>query len=158
MVCFRQQDAIGKNDEIDIDEFDIPDFVNIKEMEEIEEDMERNVYTCELSAGTSPSQYIIAQENTKNFECPVCHKHYKSQATLRRHQNIHTKANEYTCKICRKTFYYKACLSRHVLIHSSDPPLKCDLCNSKFDLESSLKEHLVRHSNSKHYQIAKNLS
>ncbi|KAH1003718.1 hypothetical protein HUJ04_003589 [Dendroctonus ponderosae] len=159
----KQQADIGRSynleikDELDIDEFDIPDFVNIKEIGDIGEDMGRksnndNDFASTLSADTYPSQYIISEENTKNFECIVCHKLYKSQTTLRRHQNIHTKAKEYNCKICKKTFYYKTCLSRHVLIHSSEQPLKCDLCNSKFDLESSLREHLIRHANSKQPQ------
>uniref|UniRef100_A0AAR5PHW7 C2H2-type domain-containing protein n=1 Tax=Dendroctonus ponderosae TaxID=77166 RepID=A0AAR5PHW7_DENPD len=187
VYVFWQQADIGRSynleikDELDIDEFDIPDFVNIKEIGDIGEDMGRksnndNDFASTLSADTYPSQYIISEENTKNFECIVCHKLYKSQTTLRRHQNIHTKAKD--CHVGKIQQFFDE-LKGEVKIEDhdlaelvklereanyidklKDPKsvlveeklCRCEICHKTFVSANTLKHHLIVHSSERPFK------
>nr|CAD7425937.1 unnamed protein product [Timema monikensis] len=82
--------------------------------------------------------------NTKNYECPVCNKCFKTMKDLRNHFVFHTDIKPYKCNRCTSTFYQKAGLKRHSSVHMSEKEFKCPYCDVRFKYKGSVTCHLKR--------------
>ncbi|XP_058461991.1 zinc finger protein 723-like [Malaya genurostris] len=88
------------------------------------------------------------KRKTGKFECSFCGKVYPSKASLKVHENIHTKSVIYECNLCSNfKSTSRSSLLRHKRIHAIDKRFKCDLCGARFVQSNGLKLHKdTRHS------------
>ena len=79
------------------------------------------------------------------FECPLCHKEFKSKQRLQEHERVEHEGHRYLCEQCPKMFRNKHKLKEHVIsVHTTLKPHRCQHCNSSFARRSALTYHLQK--------------
>nr|CAD7586262.1 unnamed protein product [Timema genevievae] len=114
------------------------------------DDMEEEHFICnDCGRSFHTKKYLsrhiaYVHSNTKNYECPVCNKCFKTMKDLRNHFVFHTDIKPYKCTRCTATFYQKAGLKRHSSVHMSEKEFKCPYCDVRFKYKGSVTCHLKR--------------
>lgn len=99
-----------------------------------------------------------ASTATREYECYICHKPYKSEPTLRSHLYTHFRFKNLLCQLCGKSFYCKSKLQKHLMRddHRAEDgiipivkPFKCEYCEKAFDCMSRLTMHRNVHTGEK---------
>lgn len=93
----------------------------------------------------SLNQHLISfHASTKEFECEICSKGFKSKMYLDLHSKTHNKVHE--CNICNKTFPLKTNLKKHKMeVHENLRAFECQICGKKFNRIYILKSHQKLH-------------
>ncbi|XP_014663823.1 PREDICTED: endothelial zinc finger protein induced by tumor necrosis factor alpha-like [Priapulus caudatus] len=77
------------------------------------------------------------------YTCGVCGESLSSAKNLKRHTNIHTRAEVFTCKVCSRGFIRKDYMVMHMKVHYGKKPHRCILCNKGFVTKLALDSHKV---------------
>ena len=93
------------------------------------------------------------------FECPTCHKMYKTQWSLENHMMRHLDPSQRVlkCDLCEKTFDKKILLQYHMkTAHLSEEEkakqmIPCEVCGKKFLGKKLLRAHIGRVHEGKRY-------
>ena len=81
----------------------------------------------------------MKKPQNKTFSCTQCDKCFKSEKSLRIHeQNFHGDKN-FKCDLCDKTFYTEKQTLAHIATHNKT--FKCELCGKEFDKNVLLMQH-----------------
>ena len=84
--------------------------------------------------------------DSKEFQCDLCQKHYKTEALVRAHRRRHTdEGSRFMCHICGHTFMYKSNLEAHAMVHSEERKYTCNICGSNFKTYATLYSHRLVH-------------
>ena len=86
-------------------------------------------------------------EEQKPFQCNTCGKRFKSQITLRNHQEIHAEDASFLCRHCNLMCRTKRQLTKHIEYKHMEKIYKCSYCPKMFATRSRLKEHAIMHQN-----------
>lgn len=71
------------------------------------------------SPSSPPPALLSSFDETKLYECEICHKRLSTKANLRGHITIHSNDKPYACNLCPKSFKQKRHLKYHQKIHQS---------------------------------------
>ncbi|KAL4222037.1 hypothetical protein ACF0H5_018080 [Mactra antiquata] len=89
--------------------------------------------------------------DTKEWECDICHKFYKTRRYLTDHKKKTHFADRSTCDICGQTFKGKTYLETHRQIHGPRDK-KCPYCEKAFTTVVYLRAHLMTHQEKKQFR------
>lgn len=79
--------------------------------------------------------------DNSRFACTVCGESLSSAKNLKRHMNIHTRAEVFTCTVCSRSFIRKDYMVMHMKVHYGKKPHRCILCNKGFTSKMALESH-----------------
>ncbi|MCK5894034.1 MAG: C2H2-type zinc finger protein, partial [Endozoicomonadaceae bacterium] len=83
----------------------------------------------------------------KPFSCDTCHKRFARLTYLTKHRNaIHLNRRYYQCDLCSKLLKSQASLEAHKRIHSREKLFPCEICNKNFTRSSGLNQHMNSHT------------
>ncbi|XP_072564257.1 uncharacterized protein [Paramormyrops kingsleyae] len=84
--------------------------------------------------------------------CTDCRRSFPSHAALRRHQRLHTRPSDMTlgCKYCGRYFRDEGSLRSHRRVHSGEKPYQCERCPKRFSLKHQLDTHHRVHTGTVH--------
>jgi hypothetical protein len=89
-------------------------------------------------------RHLQTHFTTKNFNCSICGKAFKTANNKCRHEQLHT-APKVTCKICGKVSKNRFALSQHYgSVHSNRKKAECGICKKILSSKQSLREHEMR--------------
>ncbi|KAL3283577.1 hypothetical protein HHI36_006716 [Cryptolaemus montrouzieri] len=106
-----------------------------------------------LASGKSALRaHIGTHATTRNYECDICGKRYKTKPHLLYHRSAHFKPD----LICTKCAYATPSakdFNMHMRIHSSERPFQCTFtdCGKSFKTNSALSAHVKQHLNIKNF-------
>jgi len=80
------------------------------------------------------------------YSCSTCHKHFRSNSHLTRHQQVHTGVRPYQCSVCEKRFSEPSSVKRHMYIHTNEAPHACPTCGHRYSSPCYLREHMLSHT------------
>ena len=91
-------------------------------------------------------------KSEKGFICSACGNTFCSNASLKRHMEIHSNGEPVQCLECERTFRNERLLKRHQLIHSDNRPFKCNTCEKAFRRRDDLVKHTRTHTGEAPYK------
>nr|CAD7603595.1 unnamed protein product [Timema genevievae] len=111
-------------------------------------DEERDMYQCPLcdksfDEGKHFEGHIRSHMGSGNV-CPVCHKQFAGNNSLRVHVGIHARVKPHACPTCGKCFAQKGQLKVHTRLHTGERPYECHICQAAFFQMVSLSNHIKR--------------
>ncbi|XP_053158420.1 zinc finger protein 189-like [Hemicordylus capensis] len=109
------------------------------------------VQKCTIFVGIAKNVIHVSIGQKLPKVCSVCGKRFNSQASLTRHQRIHTGEKPHICADCGNSFNRRSSLVTHQRIHTGEKPYKCVACGKSFSLSSNLARHQRIHSGEKPY-------
>ena len=88
----------------------------------------------------------IHEGRMTNFECLLCEKTFRTEASLKVHSNLNLcEVDPSTCEFCGKIYNYKKDLKSHIFNHNNeDKKINCDDCGKSFSRKSNLFQHRER--------------
>ena len=110
------------------------------------------VDTCQQYS-QSKVENVIQAVQTKDDQCPLCHKKLKDGAAVRTHLRAkHQKVTPYQCQLCQQYCADNQLLKAHLKTHSDADKFKCteDGCGKGFPTKGRLNSHAKTHD-SKHH-------
>ncbi|XP_057289533.1 uncharacterized protein LOC130612244 isoform X1 [Hydractinia symbiolongicarpus] len=100
--------------------------------------------------------HVLAVHAIKSdsLECVICHKHFKSKSSLRRHEKTHADVKRYQCPFCGLFFKGAQPMIHHMTISHPKADNKklftCLTCNISFTSEQLFEKHIYwKHSQKK---------
>ena len=123
----------------------------------MENDTSNSKYTCRNCSNVCCSigdlnrhlkaHKLSESEGLGEHACHLCHKEYKSKASLDLHlKYYHDTDEQFSCDICGKKFTIKSNLTKHRDIHDKDRiEFYCDMCAKGFVTKQALKKHMETH-------------
>ena len=96
---------------------------------------------------------IIQAVQTKDEECPLCHKQLKDGAAVRTHLRAkHQQVTPYQCQLCQQYCADNQLLKAHLKIHSDANKFKCteEDCGKGFPTKGRLNSHAKTHDEKLH--------
>ena len=96
----------------------------------------------------SKVENIIQAVQTKDDECPICHKQLKDGAAVRTHLRAkHQQKTPYQCQLCQQYCADNQLLKAHLKIHSDADKFKCheEGCGKGFPTKGRLNSHAKTH-------------
>ena len=121
------------------------------------------IHTSNISHGCGPSSEKISHKpnleehpipqkiDDKPHHCDVCNQRFKTKASLKSHNMIHSDERPHTCTTCGKSFRFKIDITRHIRMHTDERPFPCHICNKGFRTKASLNRHENTHVDSTPY-------
>ncbi|XP_052250230.1 zinc finger protein ZFP2-like isoform X2 [Dreissena polymorpha] len=91
------------------------------------------------------SQVTPTKGGTAETTCDICDKKFSSNASMRRHREIHTGVKKFSCDLCGNSYTQKHNLTKHMRLHTGEKPYKCRHCEKEFYILHHLKNHLALH-------------
>ncbi|GJQ67212.1 hypothetical protein Trydic_g12739, partial [Trypoxylus dichotomus] len=92
--------------------------------------------------------HMVSHSTEKKYQCPQCHKCYKTMSNLNFHAKFHSDRLPFNCEICEKGFMRKEYLESHVNTHKGVKKFSCYICDGKFVSQKNLDSHMKCHDES----------
>ncbi|KAH3722085.1 zinc finger protein 91-like [Dreissena polymorpha] len=97
-------------------------------------------------------RHMETHRDTKEFQCDICFKYYKSRRYLTDHKvKSHKKKADQVCNICGKLYKGAKYLEIHMQTHGPRDKI-CTYCGKGFTTELYLKTHLQTHLEKKSFK------
>ncbi|EEC02298.1 zinc finger protein, putative, partial [Ixodes scapularis] len=77
-----------------------------------------------------------------NLSCPLCDKHFSTEATLAMHLRIHFNEKPYQCRYCGMEFAQHGAAKSHEERHKRARNFRCPHCSQQFLFQNKLNVHL----------------
>ncbi|CAN8020579.1 unnamed protein product [Ixodes persulcatus] len=78
----------------------------------------------------------------RSLSCPLCDKHFSSEATLAMHLRIHFNEKPYQCRYCGMEFAQHGAAKSHEERHKRARNFRCPHCSQQFLFQNKLNVHL----------------
>lgn len=82
--------------------------------------------------------------DVKIYKCSHCPTQFKSEISLTKHIEKHTKPAEYSCNLCYKSFHFPNQLKRHMQTSHSGIIYRCPFCDMTARHRHSMRRHFER--------------
>ena len=105
------------------------------------------------SFASSKIEHLIQAVQTKDKQCPLCHKELKDGAAVKTHLRAkHQKVTPYKCHICDKYCADNQLLKSHLKTHSDANKFPCTHqgCKKGYPTKGRLNSHLKTHDEKTH--------
>ncbi|KAK9888551.1 hypothetical protein WA026_000797 [Henosepilachna vigintioctopunctata] len=96
--------------------------------------------------------HVGTHATTRNYECDLCGKRYKTKNHLFYHRSVHFKP-DLICAHCAYSTPSSKDFNMHMRIHSDERPFQCTFkdCGKAFRTNSALSAHVKQHLNIKNF-------
>ncbi|KAL3283576.1 hypothetical protein HHI36_006715 [Cryptolaemus montrouzieri] len=96
--------------------------------------------------------HVGTHATTRNYECDICGKRYKTKPHLLYHRSTHFKP-DFICSQCAYATPIARDFNTHLRSHSSERPYQCTFtdCGKSFKTNSALSSHVKQHLNIKNF-------
>ena len=101
----------------------------------------------------SKIEHLIQAVQTKDKQCPLCHRELKDGAAVKTHLRAkHQKVTPYQCNLCEKYFADNQLLKSHLKTHSDANKFPCthEGCDKGYPTKGRLNSHLKTHDEKTH--------
>ncbi|KAI8149891.1 hypothetical protein BJV82DRAFT_585111 [Fennellomyces sp. T-0311] len=98
------------------------------------------------AAVVTSSKKNVVENQSRPYECPICHARFNRSYNLRTHKLTHDKnrPKPFACHLCDKGFARKHDRDRHVsAVHAGERLFECDLCQASFARRTYLTSHIA---------------
>ena len=97
----------------------------------------------------SLKRHNLVHTGKKSHICDLCNKAFSRAGHLKIHKLVHGREKPRSCNICSKSFTQPSDLNRHKLVHTGEQPFNCNMCGKSFSQAGSLERHKMIHSRDK---------
>lgn len=126
---------------------------------EVETDCEKSMEEKKRREASLTKQLQNNQTSDNlQYVCHVCDQCFKTEESLRSHEELHSGKKNRKCKYCDKTFTRDNDYVNHLRKHNIDlkslcvNSFKCDICKKLFAYRHVLRRHQLMHENRKDYK------
>ncbi|XP_030759283.1 zinc finger protein 761-like isoform X2 [Sitophilus oryzae] len=125
-----------------------------KRMDPVTRDKLFQCHVCgkELRSDASLKTHLSHLHGPRNFKCEICGRAYVSKKHLEEHIQASHQGIKHFCMICNKAYSRENDMKSHMKSHFGPNVHPCELCEKTFTYKTSLTQHMRIHTGDTKYQ------